>query len=247
LNNEYTISGIILGAIAVGLLLIPAFSADTWIIQSGSSGGGETTECNNVGIGTFIVKNSTNGNCNIRSISSSNSAITITNNSNTITLSPKLKLLCENSLSSNANSITCGSFSATKDIIIQIRGLTVTSTLTSAIQFNGDTGNNYRWRTALNGGTETTSGGSNVSQCRIQSSILAVGATVFENIYMTHRGNPALGVGQISSINGATGIPDRTEFACRWSDNDFTSVTLIRESGTGQYNTGTIITVWGYD
>jgi len=36
---------------------------------------------------------------------------------------------------------------------------------------------------------------------------------------------------------------------CKWSEasNQITSITVISFSGTGNFNTGSMITVWGYD
>lgn len=87
-NNTALIVSLSIGlAVVFSLLLIPAFSADTIILNTGSSGNatGETTECFNVGNGIFIIKNSTMGNCYVKSLVGS-SDILITNTSNTITI-----------------------------------------------------------------------------------------------------------------------------------------------------------------
>jgi hypothetical protein len=80
------ISGIILAGIALGLFLIPAFaSQDIYFLTSGSGSGNvtDTTVCLNVGSGALIVKESTNGDCEIKSIVGS-ADISVTNDTNTI-------------------------------------------------------------------------------------------------------------------------------------------------------------------
>jgi hypothetical protein len=84
-NNEYIISGIILTGIISALILIPIFASDKVIFIDDSTSGNftDTTVCLNVGTGKLIIKSSTNGDCEIKSLIGS-ADINITNDTNTI-------------------------------------------------------------------------------------------------------------------------------------------------------------------
>jgi hypothetical protein len=90
-NDSNKIVLIILSSVAIGLILIPSFASpwDNQIIEnrisSGSSNFTDTTVCFNVGNGKLIVRDSTNGDCNIKSLVGS-SDISITNTTNTIVI-----------------------------------------------------------------------------------------------------------------------------------------------------------------
>jgi len=79
------ISGIgIVLILAFVFALFPAQSDDIFFIEKTSSGNStESTECINLDSGTFIIKNSTSGNCFVRSIVGSGD-ISISNNSDTV-------------------------------------------------------------------------------------------------------------------------------------------------------------------
>jgi hypothetical protein len=87
-NNEYVVSGIILAGVITALVLIPTFATDKVIFIDDTTTGSnftDTTVCVNVGTGKLIVKSSTDGDCEIKSLIGS-SDISITNDTNTITI-----------------------------------------------------------------------------------------------------------------------------------------------------------------
>lgn len=118
-------------------------------------------------------------------------------------------------------------------------------TISAALRFNNDTGNNYSYRSSTNGGADatTTSG----------SSVFA--GTANENLYIEYRAiNVATYEKQVTAYfnfrgtAGAAAAPGRIELAGKWVNtaNQITRVDIVN-TGAGDYDTGSEVIVLGHD
>jgi len=208
----------------------------------------DDTTCTNVGTGSNVYKD---GECNFRSIIGSN-GITATQNTNDITLTPKWELLCTTTLGSASNDMSCGAFTARKNLYVSVE-LRITSSgtaYTPVIRFNSDSGNNYAYRYSANGGADTTATSTSGLQTGLASN--ANGAnqftcTINNNTAGDRKSIYCFGVNGLDSTVAT--LPGRSEMAGKWGDtsNQITTISIIRSAGTTQLNTGSTMTVWGYD
>jgi hypothetical protein len=158
--------------------------------------------------------------------------------------------LCTNSLASSATSLSCSGFTAKRHLFITWELRVVTSSYTPGIRFNSDSGTNYAWRTSGNGGADTTA----TSATEIQTGLASNsggGNIFFCNVYNNQAGDRKLltcfGANGLDTNAGT--LPGRAETAGKWSNTSaqITTVDIIRQAGTGSLNTGSTVTVWGYD
>lgn len=211
----------------------------------------DDTTCANVGSGSQIYKD---GECNFRTLITNNGIIA-TQNTNDITLTPKYELLCQNTLASSASSLSCSNFTSRKQLMIIS---TIKSTGGTGVepymQFNSDNGNNYSWRVSVNGGADTTltstngcaffgAGGLLVSNDAI------ISEQIIYNNLASERKLVAMDLGGQGITTGANVVLGRSEGACKWDNttNQITTISLVKKSGTGNFNTGTELTIWGFD
>lgn len=166
-----------------------------------------------------------------------------------VSLTPKYELLCQNELDASATSLSCSSFPARKYLIAVIETRLVTSGIDIGIQFNSDTGNNYAWRKSANGGADTT--GLNENNCLTQNPSAGMNQLFTLNISNNLSSEEKIMYGTIvnSGNSGAGNVAGRMEIACKWANtsSQITTITIMRDAGTGSYNTDTRITVWGWD
>jgi hypothetical protein len=159
--------------------------------------------------------------------------------------------LCQTNLGSSATSISCN-FTANQHLYANLNGLGTTSSMVIGIQFNNDTGTNYSWRTSVNGGAQQTATSDN--QCRIFGTTTIENGAIFQSNYDINNniaGNRKSAIGNTDTDNalGATNTPSYSIHDCKWGNTSaqIATITFMRISGTGVYNTGTELTVWGYN
>jgi hypothetical protein len=194
------------------------------------------------------------GTGNVTSVTSnSNSTIGVVPTDGDVVLYPKYELLCQTTLVSSNASIVCN-ISATKYLIYQFEFRSINGTgIEPAFRFNGDSGTNYARRTSTNGAADQT--GVSSSRCNIFQVDTLVASTSggisAGNIYNNQSGERKLVMGNtVTGLNtDQTSLPSRAEFACKWSNTSaqITTITAYSHSGTGSYNTGSVLTVWGYN
>ena len=116
------------------------------------------------------------------------------------------------------------------------------------ITFNNDTGTSYNYRLSANQAADST-GGAGTTNFPIQANI-ATARTLRGGMYILNLGSEEKTVigHYILYTNGATNAPDRQEFVGKWIN---TSVQIseieFTNADTGDYNTGSYLTVWGTD
>ena len=148
-------------------------------------------------------------------------------------------------LSSTANEINSGTFTAKKYLWVQLQGVASGSISGSDLQFNGDTGSNYARRYSTNGGSdgygngETTLGG-----------IGTASGDSFVNWFIINKSDKeklAIGSG-LSNTTGASGTVDRREIVGKWANTSAQITSIkVKENGSGGWTNGTKLKVWGSD
>jgi len=237
----------------------------------------DNTVCANVGTGTIIYKD---GECNFKTLVGSPD-ISVTNTTNTvvidyngthvtsvtsnnnstlgvvpttgaIVLYPKYELLCQATLGSNADSLSCNNFSARKFLRIELVALTGNNgtTIVTGLRFNGNNSAVYAWRLSNNGGADSTSVSTNQCQLLGLNAVANNGGSlqVMNVINISTYKKLVIGFADDQMSDSAGTAPRKTEMGCKWDNSSqITSVSLIRASGTSAYISGTEITVWGYN
>lgn len=185
----------------------------------------------------------------VTTLTSSNGAITLNASSGNILITPEWELLCENALAVSGTSISCSNFDERRFLMVTVETRLVTSGLDIGIQFNGDTGNNYAWRKSANGGADTTA--INDNNCLTQNPSASMNQlhTLYINNNLASENKALYGTVVNSGASGAGNLAGRMEIACKWANttDQITTITVMRDAGTGSYDTDTRIKVWGYD
>ena len=148
-------------------------------------------------------------------------------------------------LGSSSATIASGTITAKKYLWIQ--AFIPAANHNFNLQFNGDTGSNYAKRRSELGGTDSTS----VSQDRMTIGSYGSTSSDFYNIFMVNNSaNEKLAI--IHNVNrntaGAGNAPYRSEFVGKWANTSaqITSVNVLQQSGgSGSFDTGSILKVWG--
>ena len=154
-------------------------------------------------------------------------------------------------LSSASDTLDVTGFTASETMHTLQHGILNSSSLklTTRGNLNGDTGNNYAYRTKDNGVTEEYGG--SISYWRIGAGLNPIGGDNFIVSYMVNiSGEEKLMLSWINNSNasGAGNAPQRGETACKWV-NTSDQVTDIDQAnvGNGDYNTDSNLTVLGTD
>ena len=148
-------------------------------------------------------------------------------------------------LSSASDDISSGTFTAKKYLWIQGYIKQDESTASNMrMQFNGDTGSNYAERQSTNGGSDTTG----VSADHIPTSDGGKFGNLFNAFIINNSSNEKLAIVHGTSVNteGAGTASSRREIVGKWANtsSQITSIRIFRTVG-GQYQSGTILKVWG--
>lgn len=147
--------------------------------------------------------------------------------------------------------LTSKTFTAKKHIFFTIESRTATSTLQAGIVFNSDTGVSYSYTFASGGGADNAG----VSQlfCKPNgNNNIASGDRFLTNGWIDNQSEDRkLVVGSlVSGADSSAGTtPVRAEYACKWANtsSQITSMGIIVFSGTGDFISNSILTIWGYD
>lgn len=154
-------------------------------------------------------------------------------------------------LTSASDTLDVAGFTASKIMKTLQHGILNNSSLklTTRANLNGDTGNNYAYRTADNGGTDQFGG--SINYWRIGAGLNPTGGDNFIVSYMINIATEEkLLLGWIinSNASGAGNAPQRGETACKWV-NTSDQVTDIDQAniGSGDYDINSNLTVLGTD
>lgn len=183
--------------------------------------------------------------------SNNNNTIGVAPTTGNVVLYPKYELLCQNTLTGNSSTLACSSFSARNFLKVDLYlPITMTGTgVLPSIQFNGDTGNNYSYRTEVNGGADTTLTATN--KCQLTTTANNEGGSFTSMTVINYPTTKKLShIDTDGYLNRATiSAPTKIVSVCKWENtaNQVTTITAIIISGTDLYNTGARISVWGYD
>ena len=146
-------------------------------------------------------------------------------------------------LSSTANEIDSGTFTAKEKLIVQLHGVASGSISGADLQFNGDTGSNYARRYSNNGDSDGTG--------TSESTIGGIGTGAGDSFVTWHITNIAnkekLVVGEgIANTTGAGNAPDRRELTGKWANTSAQITSIkVKENGSGGWASGTTLTVFG--
>jgi len=145
---------------------------------------------------------------------------------------------------SAGNSISSGTFTAKKYLMIQAR-YRYTSGNDPNLQFNSDTGNNYSHRRSTNGGSDSTATSTNAFINNAEGSDVEF----FDNIFIINKSDKEK-IGIIQTVTSSTTssgtAPQRREYVGKW-DNTSSQITSVQYNlGTSGNMTGSI-KVWGFD
>jgi len=150
-------------------------------------------------------------------------------------------------LTSAGSELSSGTFTAKKYLWIQayIKG-DGSSTPNLRVQVNGDTGSNYAERQSSNGASDGTGGSQdhfpagNGGKFGNFSNMFVINNASNEKLFIIH--------GATVDTSGAGTAPTRREIAGKWANtsNQITSIKIYKTVG-GNYQSGSVIKVWGSD
>lgn len=136
-----------------------------------------------------------------------------------------------------------------KFITIMSHAIAITANLYPEIELNADTGSNYAYRRSINGGADG-SGGSYKALFPTNTPV-ATTETFFSISHICDiSGKERLGISQdvFSEASGATNAPSRQEHVSKWTNTADALTTVKRtEDGSGEYDTGSNVSIIGTD
>ncbi|MDC3251746.1 hypothetical protein OAU96_02425 [Planctomycetota bacterium] len=148
-------------------------------------------------------------------------------------------------LGSASDTLDAGTISAKKYLWVQTYIKAVSGTAEPDMRFNNDSGSNYADRYSINGGSDGT--GTSITSAR--GSGVPVSA-FFNDFIINNASNEKLVIRYVTYVStaGAGTAPNRRETVAKWSNtsDSITSIKWVENSGgAGQFDTGSIIKVWG--
>ena len=155
------------------------------------------------------------------------------------------KELARGTLSSGADTINSGTFTA-KDNIMVLQYNINSGSVRTGLRFNADSGNNYAHRRSVNGASDQT----NTSHNRIVADTDVDGTDFTVSEFNNISAQEKLGI--LSRVHqsgsGAGNAPEREEMVGKWA-NTSSQITSIQSvnTETGDFDTGSEIVVLGYD
>jgi len=150
-------------------------------------------------------------------------------------------------LGSAGDNLSSGTFTAKKYLWIQYFLKNTGGTINDRMTLNNiSSGTPYAYRVSSNGGSDATL----INQNEIQLHNVLRADRHFVNMFIINDGtNEKLGIANFVQGNtaGAANVPDRREVV--FKDSSATQITEIDidNTGTGNYDVGSIIKVWGAD
>jgi len=146
-----------------------------------------------------------------------------------------------------ADSVDTGTFTAKKYLWVQFFASATGGDIGGYMRFNGDTGSNYARRYNSNGGTD----GTVTSQTFNAFTERSPAVSMFSNHFIINNAsNEKLVISHMIDVEtaGAGTAPIRDEVVQKWSNtsNQITRITATNPAA-GNYDTNTIMKVWGAD
>ena len=158
--------------------------------------------------------------------------------------------LADVELSSASDTLSSGTITAKKYLWVQLF-IKNSGVAQPRLQFNSDTGSNYHSRISTNGASDTTNQPTAGDGGVVVSSDTTSGHTQFANVFIINNTSNeklviAHAVGNNSS--GAGNAPYRRETVSKWANtsNQITQIDAWNNK-TGDFDSGSIIKVWGAD
>lgn len=150
-------------------------------------------------------------------------------------------------LASPGDTITINPITAKKYLLVLGFFLPTGGTLSIRLRFNNDSGNNYAYRSSIDGGADSTTT-STSSSVVDQSNANVTHFTVCDIINVANQEKQV--VEQIAGRGtaGAGNAPNRREIVAKWSNtsDQITRIDCINQ-GTGDFATGSEVVVLGHD
>lgn len=155
--------------------------------------------------------------------------------------------IARTTLSTSSDTITVGSIPARKYLKVIVYTIASGGTNSLALNFNGDTTNNYSLRESANGGADTTT----TSYGSIRLDAGAAASPMFSSVEIVNIASAeklVIGHTTVNGNAGAASTPFRKEFNSKWSNTSaqITSMTLTN-AGTGDFGAGSEVVVLGHD
>jgi hypothetical protein len=149
-----------------------------------------------------------------------------------------------------SDTLDSGTISAKKYLWVQFYVKSVTGVTRPTLRLNSDTGSNYSNRESLNGGTDATN--TSMDRAYITSTDIPVGTGYLGNMFIINNSaNEKLIIqnGTYGNTAGAGTAPLRVESVAKWTNtsNQTTSIQIINDRASADFNTISCMKVWGSD
>ena len=153
--------------------------------------------------------------------------------------------LARGSLGSAADQLIVSNIPPRKYLRIIILALQ-SGAIDTALQFNGDTGNNYAWNISTDGGTNSKTASTNIIAG--QTSGTANHFIVFDVTNMASQAKSVIGNAMNDGADAASTAPVRREISSKWHNksDQISSIKLFNTAG-GDFAIGTEIIILGHD
>ena len=116
------------------------------------------------------------------------------------------------------------------------------------ITFNNDTGSNYSWRRQINGGTtDPNTSQNNLGNTHFVGSSGVAGYSTMYIINKSDKEKLVISESLHQNAAGAGNAPDRTEVVGKWANSSAQITEIDIDSTTGNFNTNSVLKVWGFD
>ena len=153
-------------------------------------------------------------------------------------------------LSSAGDNLGSGTFTAKKYLWIQVF-LKASGTYNTRFRVNSDSGNNYAVRWNTNGGSDNPDTSQSAFYPIVDGATTNITTNSFMNIFIVNNeSNEKLIMwhGSVQNTAGAGNAPARVEGVAKWANTSAQITDIdIDNTSTGDYDTGSIIKVWGAD
>lgn len=143
-----------------------------------------------------------------------------------------------------ADSMTASGLAARKYLQVRVNIIN-TGSVNALLQYNGDTGSNYAYRSSVNGGADATATAQTSGQLKASGS---TNANILINIVNIATQSKIAISYCTESITAVSSAPQRLEGNINWSNatNAISSVTILNNS-TGDFAAGSEVVVLGHD
>jgi len=153
-------------------------------------------------------------------------------------------------LGSAGDNLGSGTFSAKKYLWIQVF-LKASGTYNTRFRVNSDVGSNYAVRWSDNGTADSSNTSENAFYPIVDGVTTNITTNSFMNMFIVNNAsNEKLLIwnGIVQNTAGATNAPARVEGVAKWANTSSQITDIdIDNTSTGNYDTGSIIKVWGAD